>query len=171
MQAAPARNTQATRSTTTHSFVRELGLLSEEEIQLGSAVAALRAVATKYHAGQTTAQADIHPGRDVSSGNKNDVTITASATAAGNEIRRIRKPMITPMIAGTKNVTRHGRDSVWLRNSDRHSRHGDAHTAALTQSVRREIDPTTNPQVHDHATSSTASQTSSSPFVGVSAAP
>ncbi len=101
----------------------------------------------------------------MSVGNKNDVTITASATAAGNEIRRIRNPMITPMIAGTKNVTRHGRDSVWLRNSERHSKQGDAHKAALTHSVRREIEPTTNPPVHDHATSSTASHTSSRPFV------
>src|SRR5580658_9865524 len=84
------------------------------------------------------------------------LTATASRIAEARLISPTRRPSRAPHTAGTRNRSKQGgeSDSTWKR--DRQNTHGTKQETVLTQNVRREIEATAKPPVHDQPTSSSA---------------
>src|ERR1700733_13352520 len=111
----------------------------------------LRAVATRNHAGQLSAQLGIHAPPLLHVGIVNAVTAIARAMAELRLILATCKPLRAPQSATGKKRRRQSRERDSTRNRSRQNRQGANDRAALTQTVRRETDPTTKPPVQDHA--------------------
>ncbi len=75
----------------------------------------------------------------------------ARISADLNLIWAICRPRQTPQIAGSKKRSRQNRDNDSMRNLARQNTQGAKDKAALTRTVRRDIDPMTNPPIQDHA--------------------
>jgi hypothetical protein len=84
----------------------------------------------------------------------NAVTTSARAIAGASLIGVLRRPWRTPKIAGRRKRSRENLDRDSMRNVERQNRHGEHVAATLTQRVRRDIDPTTKPPVHEQPTNS-----------------
>src|SRR6266700_1800035 len=75
-----------------------------------------RAVATRYHAGQISAQLRVHKPLLLHAEIINTVTAAARTMAEPSLIRVSRKPWRTPQIAGSKNRSRQNLDIDSTRN-------------------------------------------------------
>jgi hypothetical protein len=103
-----------------------------------------------YHAGHTKTQLRAHVWIIAI------VVATARMVAHRSLIRSVLMPLKTPQMAGTRKRSRQtlGRDDS--RNLAKQNKHGRQDAAMLTQSVRRESEPTTKPPVADQATNKNA---------------
>src|ERR1700677_3110122 len=111
----------------------------------------LHAVATRYHAGQLNAQLGIQEPLLVHVGIVSRVMPAARRSADLNWICAICSPRQTPQTAGSKKRSRQNRESDSTRNLARQNKQGAKDNTALTRTVRRDIDPMTNPPVQDQA--------------------
>src|SRR5258708_4432397 len=107
-----------------------------------------------YHAGQMSAQLRNHAALPFLVEIINAVTATARTIAGASSMRVLRRPCRTPKIAGRRKRSRQSLDRDSIRNLARQNRHGEQVAAMLTQRVRRDMDPTTKPPVHEQLISS-----------------
>jgi hypothetical protein len=121
-----------------------------------------------YHAGQMSAQLRDHARVPFHVEIINAVTANARTIAVARLMRALRSPCRTPRIAGRRKRSRQNLDRDSIRNLARQNRHGEHVAAMLTQRVRRDIDPTTKPPVHEHPISSNTWQISKNPSCIVS---
>src|ERR1700741_1551476 len=112
-----------------------------------------RAVATKYHTGQISAQLRIHKASLLHAKIISAVVVTARRNAELREIRGFRNLWRTPKIAGKRkrNGQSLGRNSKG--KAAKQNTQGNTQKAALTHRVRRESAPTTKPPAQDQAIS------------------
>ena len=97
-----------------------------------------QAAAAKYHAGHNNAQLRTHKAWLLHAEIISTVMVRAKIEAARNEMREPRHPRRTPKIAGGRNRNKHSLGTtIHMKHKE-----GRAERAALTQTVRRETDPT-----------------------------
>src|ERR1700730_12272303 len=89
-------------------------------------------------------------------GTDSRVTATASRIAEARLIWPIRRPLLAPHTAGRRKTSKQNGESDSTRKWDTQNIHGSKQETVLTQSVRRETEPTTKPPVHDQPTRSSA---------------
>jgi len=109
----------------------------------------LNAVASKYHAGQLSAQLESTEPLLFQVGIVSKVIPTVSAIAALTLISRCANLACTPRMAGGKNNSKLSLERESIRNRARQNKHGRNDKAALTHKVRREQRPvhkTTGPR-------------------------
>src|ERR1700733_3190788 len=89
-------------------------------------------------------------------GKVSKVTARASGIAETRLIRPIRTPSLAPHTAGARKRSKQAGEIDSTRKRDRQKIHGTRQETALTQSVRRETEPTAKPPVQDQPASSSA---------------
>jgi len=111
------------------------------------------AAATRYHAGHRRAQLNAPERPPLNVGSINIVIANASRIAKLSFIGAILRPRRAPRSAAGKKRNRETQDRNSIRNVAKQERHGNAHKAPLTQSVRRDTDAATKPPAHEQANS------------------
>src|SRR5258708_3979166 len=118
------------------------------------------AVATMYHAGQTSVQFRAHTPRLFVGRMVNAVIAIARKIAKVRLSRVNRRAWRTPQIAGRRKRNRQSLEREGSLNRTKQNKHGKQDDAILTQSVFRDIDPMTNPQAQEPPISSRPRQSS-----------
>jgi hypothetical protein len=112
------------------------------------------AVATMYHAGQTSDQFRVHTPLPFEGRIINVVIAIARKIAKARLIRINRKAWRTPQIAGRRKRNRQRLEREGSLNRTRQNKHGKQDEAKLTPRVRRDSDPMTKPQAQEQPISS-----------------
>src|SRR6202035_1467643 len=118
------------------------------------------AVATMYHAGQTSDQFRVQKSLLFDARIINVVIAIAREIANAKAIRANRKAWRTPQIAGRRKRNRQSLERDGSLNRTKQNKHAKQDEAILAKSVRRDSDPMTKPQAQEQPISSRLRQSS-----------